>query len=269
MILDDLVSATRERLAVRKALVPEGALRERLRAMGEPRDFAHCLARPGVSIIAEIKRASPSRGALNMTLEPNQLAVEYAQGGADALSVLTEETRFCGSLTDLILVRQALDAAGYALPILRKDFIIDFYQLLEARAAGADAVLLIVAALDGESLAALYAQSLDLGLTPLVEVHTRAELERALALRPRVIGINNRDLRDFSISLETTHLLRPLVPPSCLVVSESGIRTPAEMNRLASWRVDAALIGESLVTAPSAAAHLRALKEAALQEVER
>ncbi len=269
MILETLVSATRERLAVRQSIEPEGALRERIRASAPPRDFIQGLARPGVSLIAEMKRASPSRGALNMALEPSQLAVDYARGGADALSILTEETYFQGSLGDLILARQALEGAGYALPILRKDFIVHPYQLLEARAAGADAVLLIAALLDDETLASLYAQSLDLGLTPLIEVHTREELERALALRPRVIGINNRDLRDFSVSLEATRLLRPLVPPSCLVVSESGIRTPEEMRLLAAWGVDAALIGEGLVTAPDPIAQLRALKQAGCEEVRR
>lgn len=267
MILNDLVASTRERLAARQSIVPASALWRRIRVAKPTRDFAQRLAGPGMAIIAEIKRASPSRGVLNRTLEPGSLAVRYAQGGAEALSVLTEETRFYGSLTDLILARQALDAAGYDLPILRKDFIVDPYQLLEARAAGADAVLLIAAVLEGEALASLYAQALDLGLTPLVEVHTREELERALALRPRVIGINNRNLGDFSISLETTRLLRPLVPPPCLVVSESGIHSPEEMRLLAAWGVNAVLIGESLVTAPDPTAHLRALKEAVSQEV--
>ena len=266
MILDTLVATTRERLAVRKAALPEDVLRARVQRVAPPRDFLQSLAQPGVAIIAEIKRASPSRGMLNTALEPRSLALDYARGGADALSILTEETRFHGSLTDLILARQALDAAGYALPILRKDFILDPYQLLEARVAGADAILLIVAALDDATLTNLHAQALDLGMTPLIEVHTRDELHRALALKPRVIGINNRDLRDFTVSLEVTRTLRPLIPPSYLVVSESGIHSPEEMRLLASWGVDAALIGESLVTAPDPVAQLRALKEAGCKE---
>jgi indole-3-glycerol phosphate synthase len=262
MILDTLVAATRVRLAERMVALPEDVLRERVHGMAPPRGLLSRLAQPGVSIIAEVKRASPSRGALNMGLAPGRLALDYARGGADALSVLTEETRFFGSLNDLVAVRQALDGAGASLPLLRKDFIVDRYQLLEARLAGADAVLLIISALDDTLLADLYQGALDLGLTPLVEVHDGAELHRALALNPALIGINNRDLRDFSVSLETTRRLRPLIPSPCLVVSESGIHAPEQMRELAELRVDAALIGESLVTASDPVAILRALKEA-------
>lgn len=262
MILDALLAATRERLEARKVALPEGLLRERLQGLAPPRGLLAALAEPGVSIIAEVKRASPSRGALNLDLEPERLALDYARGGADALSVLTEETHFRGSLPDLEAVRRALDGAGAPLPLLRKDFILDRYQLVEARLAGADAALLIVAALDDAQLAALFQAALDLALTPLVEVHDRAELRRALVLEPPLIGINNRDLRDFTVSLETTRRLRPLIPPNCRVVSESGIRAPEQMRALAEMGVDAALIGESLVTAPDPAALLRALKEA-------
>lgn len=262
MILDTLLAATRQRLAERKAALPEDVLRGRLVGLAPPRALLQRLAQPGVSIIAEVKRASPSRGALNMGLEPGSLALDYARGGADALSVLTEETRFHGSLADLAAVRSALDGAGQALPLLRKDFIVDAYQLLEARLAGADAVLLIVAALDDATLARLHQEALDLGLTPLIEVHHADELPRALALAPALVGINNRDLRDFSVSLDTTRRLRPLIPRPCLVVSESGIHAPEQMRALAALEVDAALIGESLVTASDPVATLRALKEA-------
>lgn len=262
MILDALLTTTRERLAVRQAALPEGLLRERLQGLPPPRGLLAALAQPGVSIIAEVKRASPSRGVLNLGLDPDRLALDYACGGADALSVLTEETHFRGSLDDLVAVRHALDSAGASLPLLRKDFIVDRYQLVEARLAGADAALLIVAALDDAQLADLFQAACDLALTPLVEVHDHAELQRALALDPSLIGINNRDLRDFSVSLEATRRLRPLIPPPCRVVSESGIHAPEQMRALAEMGVDAALIGESLVTAPDPAAALRALKEA-------
>lgn len=262
MILDVLLAATRARLTARMAALPAGLLHDRLQDLEPPRCLLSTLAQPGVSIIAEVKRASPSRGALNLSLDPERLALDYARGGADALSVLTEETHFHGSLDDLVAVRRALDGAKAALPLLRKDFVVDRYQLMEARLAGADAALLIVAALDDALLADLFQAACDLALTPLIEVHDRAELEHALALDPPLIGINNRDLRDFSVSLETTRRLRPLIPPSCLVISESGIRTPEQMRALAEMGVDAVLVGESLVTAPDPAAALRALKEA-------
>jgi indole-3-glycerol phosphate synthase len=262
MILDDLLAAARTRVAQRRALVPEERLREELATAPPPRDFAQALRGPGVAIIAEIKRASPSRGALNLGLAPETLAVTYATAGAAAISVLTEESRFRGSLADLRAARRALEGAGRLAPLLRKDFILDPYQLLEARVWGADAVLLIAAALEDGLLARLFCEAQALGLTPLVEVHTAEELARVLPLRPPVMGINNRDLRDFTVSLEVTRKLRPLIPPGILVIAESGIHGAAEMRALAAMGVDAALVGEALVTAADPAAKLRLLQEA-------
>ena len=262
MILDKIIVDTRAELAKRKAICPEGALREKLDHVSPPLDVIGALKRCGVSIIAEAKRASPSRGALNLGLEPAQIAVTYASAGADAISVLTEESHFRGSLSDLREARRGLKEARIACPLLRKDFIVESYQVLEARVWGADAVLLIAAALDDSTLGELYKDALTLGLTPLVEVHDRGELTRVLPLQPALVGINNRDLRSFAVDLEMTRQLRPSIPPSCAVVSESGIHQAADMRELATLEVDAALIGEALVTAADPAAKLRELREA-------
>jgi len=262
MILDAILADTRTGLALRKRELPAEALREQLSVAAPALSLAEALRGPGVALIAEIKRASPSRGALNATLEPARLALTYVSAGAVAISVLTEPTHFHGSPADLQAAVRALQQAGLRRPVLRKDFVVDAYQLLEARAWGADAILLIAAALDDAALGHLFEVALELGLTPLVEVHDEAELARVLPLHPPVIGINNRDLRDFRVSLETTRRLRPLIPPPVLAVSESGIREPADMRRLAQWGVDAALVGEALVTAADPAARLRELKEA-------
>ena len=262
MILDTILEETRVTLARRKATHPESLLREQLSDAPLPLNVAACLRSPGVSIIAEIKRASPSKGMLNLSLEPAQLAGEYATAGADAISVLTEPNHFRGSLEDLRDARSGVANAGRACPILRKDFIIDPYQLLEARIWGADAVLLIGAALDDSTLAALFEEAFGLGLTPLVEVHDEDELARVLPLEPRLVGINNRNLRDFSVDIDVTRRLRRLLPTTCVVVSESGIHEPAQMRELAALQVDAALIGEALVTATDPVACLKQLKEA-------
>ena len=264
MILEELVARSRERVAVAKLLEPESALREQVAHLRPAADnsFAEALLAPGVSLIAEIKRASPSRGALNAQLDPAAQALRYASAGADAISVLTEPTRFDGSLGDLRAAHAALAAAGMPRPLLRKDFIVDAYQLLEARLAGAAAVLLIVAALSSEELAHLHAEALALGLTPLVEVHTADEARAVGALQPVAVGINNRDLRTFAVDIETTARLRPLLPTGALVVAESGIHTPEQVRRLAALGVDAVLVGEALVTAPDAGKAVRTLKEA-------
>jgi indole-3-glycerol phosphate synthase len=262
MILDQIIADTRLALASRKETYPEGLLRERARDLPPPLDLCAHLRGPGVSIIAEIKRASPSRGALNPRLEPARLAAAYARAGAGAISVLTEGSRFGGSLADLAEARRGLMEARLARPILRKDFVVDPYQLLEARDWGADAALLIAAILDDATLAMLFEGALALGLTPLVEVHDEEELARVLSLNPPLVGINNRNLKDLSVNLEVTRRLRPSVPPPALVVSESGIHEPEQMRQLAALQVDAALIGEALLTAPDPAAKLRELKEA-------
>jgi indole-3-glycerol phosphate synthase len=208
-----------------------------------------------VRLIAEIKFASPSRGVLRTDIDAVQLASIYASNGAAALSVLTDSKFFHGSLATLARVREVC-----GLPLLRKDFILSPAQVYETRACGADAILLIVAALPMDAeLADVHALAIDLGLTPLVEVHTRAELDRALRLDPKVIGVNNRDLRTFAVSLDTTAALRPHIPPGITVVSESGIATPDDMARLAALDVDAALVGEALVTAPDIGAKVREL----------
>ncbi|MBN1399701.1 MAG: indole-3-glycerol phosphate synthase TrpC [Anaerolineae bacterium] len=262
MILDDIVADTRLLVSRRKAEHPEALLRERAVGQAPPLDLCRHLSQPRVSIIAEVKRASPSKGVLNLELEPSQQAQVYARAGAEAISVLTEPTRFRGRLEDLSAAREGLAALPAQRPLLRKDFVVDPYQLVEARAWGADAVLLIVAALDDAALSELMAGALALGMTPLVEVHNEAELARALAIDPPLIGINNRNLRDFTVDLSTTQRLRSAIPQGVLVVSESGIHQPEQMRLLAQMGVDAALIGEALVTASDPAAKLRELKEA-------
>lgn len=210
-----------------------------------------------VRLIAEIKRASPSKGLLAPHLDVHQIARLYADNGAAALSVLTDEKFFLGHLGYLRDLRASADRLP---PLLRKDFILAPAQVYETRAAGADAVLLIAAALDDGALPDLHALALEQGLTPLVEVHTRAELDRVLPLPGlRLVGINNRDLGTFNVSLATTEALRPAIPAGLTVVSESGIFTAADVARLAALPVDAVLVGEALVTAPDIAAKVREL----------
>ncbi|HEY2981957.1 MAG TPA: indole-3-glycerol phosphate synthase TrpC [Anaerolineales bacterium] len=209
-------------------------------------------------LIAELKRASPSRGMLAPHLDMQTLAQTYISNGASALSVLTDESFFMGSLDTLRELRFERDCK---LPLLRKDFIIDAAQVYETRVHGADAILLIAAALkDDARLADLHALAFELGLTPLIEVHGEAELERVLRLKAiRLIGINNRDLSTFEVSLKTTERLRPMIPPEVAVVAESGIFTAADVQRLAKAGADAVLVGEALVTAPDIAAKVREL----------
>ena len=252
----------------------EAELRARAMDARAPRPFLPARPRsteagagrhPGpVRLIAELKRASPSRGLLAPNVDMAALAQVYAANGAAAISVLTDVKFFMGSLELLFALRAEPDALP---PLLRKDFILSPAQLYETRAAGADAVLLIAAALDDEpatptdhSLPALHALALELGLTPLVEVHSRAELERVLRLPGlQLVGINNRDLRTFNVNLDTTAELRPLVPPGVRVVSESGIFTAADVQRLAALEVDAVLVGEAIITASDVGAKVREL----------
>ncbi len=230
-----------------------------------PRPFLGRRPQPSVSLIAELKRASPSRGLLAPGLDPVEMARLYAANGAAAVSVLTDEKYFLGSLDTLRELR--FDA--FPLPLLRKDFILAEAQLYETRAAGADAVLLIAAALDDAALAGLHALALELGLAPLVEVHTAEEARRAARLPSlRLVGINNRDLTTFEVSLDTTARLRPLIPPEVAVVSESGIFTRADVERLAGLGVDSILVGEALVTAPDVPAKVRELCGVARRRVE-
>jgi indole-3-glycerol phosphate synthase len=221
-----------------------------------PRGFAAALAGPDIGIIAEVKKASPSRGVLREDFDPLWLATRYAEGGAAAISVLTETTHFQGQLSYLGAIRERLPEGP---PLLRKDFIFDEYQVHEARAAGADAILLIVAILEQPLLESLLATASESGLDALVEVHDEAEMERAALSGATLIGINNRDLHTFDVDLATTERLAPLAPSGATIVAESGIFTRDDMARLQRCGVHAVLIGESLVTAPDPAIKLKEL----------
>jgi indole-3-glycerol phosphate synthase len=249
-ILDQIVADKRLEVEAAKARLPEAELRRRLDAAPAVRDFLAPLAGDGpIRLIAEVKKASPSRGVIREDFDPAAIADIYRRHGAACISVLTDGPHFQGSLDHLRQVRSAVD-----LPLLRKDFILDPYQVLEARAAGADAVLLIAECLDDRRLDQLYQSVLSLGMTPLVELYEPASLPRVLALGARLVGINNRNLRTFQTDLEHTLRLRPLVPPDRLLVSESGVRSRRDVLRLESAGVRAMLVGETLVARPDIAA---------------
>jgi indole-3-glycerol phosphate synthase len=221
---------------------------------GAPRDFAAALSRDAINVIAELKKASPSRGVLRADFDAPALAAAMAAAGAAALSVLTEEDFFQGSLTNLKVAREAA-----AIPALRKDFLFDPWQVWEARSVGADSFLLIAAILDDALLAELLLLGRELGMEPLVEVHTRAELDRALRAGARIIGVNNRDLKTFTVRLETSLELVASIPDNCIAVSESGLRSRDDLERLRAAGFDAFLIGEQLMQASDPAAALGAL----------
>jgi indole-3-glycerol phosphate synthase len=223
-------------------------------AAGAPRDFAAALAAPGLSLIGEVKRASPSAGTIAGNADPVALARAYERGGAAAVSVLTEPDHFRGSIDDLRAVRDAV-----SLPALRKDFLCDALHVWEARAAGADAVLLIVAALEQTELVALLDLSETLGMAALVEAHTADEVDRALRAGARIVGLNTRDLQTLEVDVGVVKELRPLVPASALVVAESGIASRADVEAVESLDVDAVLVGEALMRAPDPAAAVRSL----------
>jgi indole-3-glycerol phosphate synthase len=243
--LEPIVSATREEVARRRDATPAGELERAAAARseaGDVRPFDEALRRPGLSLIAEHKRRSPLAGVIREGLALEDVVGAYERGGAATLSVLTEGPSFGGSLADL---RAARDAA--ALPILRKDFVVDSYQVLESFAAGADAILLIVAALDPARLEALHSEALALGLSALVEVHDEQELEVALGAGARIVGVNNRDLTTLQVDRRRTFELRPRIPAGTLVVAESGFRHRPELEELARSKVDAVLVGEALM----------------------
>jgi indole-3-glycerol phosphate synthase len=241
--LDDLTRAVRDQTERRREQVSLGELERAISARVEGRPFNEALAAPGISLIAEYKRRSPAAGDLPRGADPvEQVVVAYERGGAAALSILTESDHFGGSLADLRAARAATD-----LPILRKDFTLDRYQLYEAAAAQADAVLLVVAALETDELEQLHAEADALDLDCLVEIHDAEELEAALAVDAEVIGINNRDLTDFSVDLDRTFQLLADIPAGKTVVSESGIRSRDEVQELDRVGVDAVLIGETLM----------------------
>jgi indole-3-glycerol phosphate synthase len=252
--LDHIVHATRERLEERKRGRPLVELERAAAGRGEGRPFTEALARPATSLVAEHKRRSPSAGTLREGASVTEIVCAYERGGAAALSILTEEDHFGGSLDDL---REA--AAVTSLPLLRKDFTIDPYQLFEAKAAGADAVLLVVGSLTPHELSRLYAEARSLDLDALVEVYDEAELGTALEVDADVIGINNRDLEDFSVDLSRTFELLADVPAGKTVVSESGIADRAQVEELEGVGVDAVLVGETLMRAPDPETAVREL----------
>ena len=256
MILDQILAHKADELAARRSIIPIEQLRVQAEQQSPPRDFIgalqtsiHCPA-----LIAECKKASPSKGLLRADYDPHWLAQTYDDNGAAALSVLTDEQFFQGSLADLVAARSVS-----LLPVLRKDFVIDEYQVYESRAIGADAILLIVAALNDACLKAFYQLSRDLGMAALIEVHDQAELDRALRVGPRLIGVNNRNLKDFSVSLQTTAKLRIRIPGNITLVAESGIHTTDDVAELSMMGVDAMLVGEALVTASDVGAKVREL----------
>ena len=258
MILDEIVAVKKGDLAETKTRLPLSCLKKRIAGQRKPLDFTGALKTGDVSIIAEVKKASPSRGLLCPDFDHVRLARTYASSGAAAISVLTEANYFQGDLDFLLDIRQALGERN--VPLLRKDFLFDLYQVYESRAYGADAILLIAAIIDNAQLKEMLALAHGLGMACLVEVHDRSELERVLESDARIIGINNRDLKTFEVNMVTTGQLRPLIPHHYLVVSESGISRREDIVRLKEWNVDAALIGEALVTADNAAEKLVELR---------
>ncbi len=256
MILDEIVANKRAELIARKRQVPMEQLRGAAEKRPAPRDFATALSGDHVALIAEIKRASPSRGTIRAQVDPVQHAWTFAAAGAAAVSVLTDEKYFGGSLDDLSSVR-----AKVSIPVLRKDFIIDEYQIYEARAAQADAILLIVRALSDAQLVDYAALAHSLGMMALVEVHDEKQLERALAGGAHGIGINNRNLADFSVDLAATERLAPLIAPGHLIVSESGISTRSDVRRVGRAGANAVLVGEALMRADDAEQKVRELTD--------
>ncbi len=254
-ILEKIVATKRTEIAAAKARLPLEELRAQAQDTPPRRDFFAALAAEGpIKLIAEVKKASPSKGIIRADFDPVAIAKTYEQAGATCLSVLTDESYFQGSLAYLTAIRAAVD-----LPLLRKDFILDTYQLLEARVAGADAVLLIAECLDDCNLRKLHYEAVELGLTPLVELYEPANLSRVLAAGATLIGVNNRDLRTFEVDLHHTIRLKSQIPDDCLLVGESGIATNADVQLLASAGVDAILVGESLMRQSDIAAAVRAL----------
>jgi indole-3-glycerol phosphate synthase len=241
-VLSDIVAGVRIDLARRRAETGEAELRATLAGVAPPLDPMATLRGPGSSVIAEVKRRSPSKGDLAEIADPAALARQYAAGGAAAISVLTEERRFGGHLDDLRAVRAAVD-----LPVLRKDFIVDPYQVLEARVAGADLVLLIVAALDDETLRRLHDQARELGMAVLVEVHDEPETARAVDLGAELVGVNARNLKTLAVDDDTFGRLAPLVPADRVLVAESGISSPVDVKRYVAEGARAVLVGEALV----------------------
>lgn len=242
-VLDSILEGVCADVAAREALVSMAQVKESAEAAAPPRDVLTALRAPGIAVIAEVKRASPSRGQLAPIADPAELARAYQNGGARVISVLTEERRFHGSLADLDAVRGAV-----AIPVLRKDFIVRPYQIHEARAHGADMLLLIVAALDQPALVSMLDRTESLGMTALVEVHTEEEADRALQAGAKVIGVNARDLKTLTVDRDCFARIAPGLPSDVIRVAESGVRGPADLLAYAGAGADAVLVGEGLVT---------------------
>jgi indole-3-glycerol phosphate synthase len=254
MILDDILKKTRETVADAKARLPMAVLEQQARQASPPRDFWGAMRRKPIACIAEIKRRSPSAGWIRQDADPADIARRYEAAGAAALSILTDGAFFGGSLEDLRRAR-----AATKLPVLRKDFVVDRYQVAEARAAGADAILLIVSALGDPELRLLLDEAARFGLDVLVEAHDEAEVKRAVALSARLIGINHRNLKTFEVDTSLATRLRPSIPPGRLVVAESGIRSPDDVRRMREGGQDAILVGEGLMRQPDPGEALRLL----------
>ena len=242
-VLEEILVGVRADLAERQRAVPLDELKRRAGRVSPARDGVAALRQPGVGVIAEVKRMSPSKGALAAIADPAALARDYEAGGASVISVLTERRRFGGSLDDLDAVRANVDV-----PLLRKDFVVSSYQLWEARAHGADLVLLIVAALEQNALVSLVERTVSLGMTPLVEVHDEDELRRALDAGARVVGVNARNLRTLEVDRGVFGRLAPAIPADVVKVAESGVRGPHDLLAYAACGADAVLVGEGLVT---------------------
>ena len=258
MILDEIIERRKIRLEAAKKALPIDALRrEAEKRRGEENSFIAALKRDGLSVIAEVKKASPSKGLIRSGFDPERIALEYERSGADAVSVLTEEDFFQGSGEYLTRVKNAT-----AIPVLRKDFIFDPWQVYESAFLGADAVLLIAAALTAKELEELRLLAKSLGMDALVEAHDPVEMEKALVSGAEIVGINNRDLYTFEVRLDTTQRLMRMVPPGITAVSESGIHTASDIKFIASLGVDAVLIGESLMSAGSVFEKMKEFKDA-------
>jgi len=242
-VLDEIIDGVRLDLAEREAATPLEELKQAARRAPDALDPLPAFRSPGVSVIAEVKRSSPSRGALAAIADPAALAADYAAGGAATISVLTEQRRFGGSLDDLRAVRASVDV-----PVLRKDFIVTSYQLWESRAAGADLALLIVAALTQPQLESLVERATSIGLTPLVEVHDEEEVDRALAAGADVVGVNARNLKTLDVDRDTFSRLAPRIPDDVVRVAESGVRGPHDVFEYAKQGAHVVLVGETLVT---------------------
>jgi indole-3-glycerol phosphate synthase len=258
--LDRIVTRTVADLPERKRATPLATLETRAAALSDPVSFEAALRGADLGIIAEVKRASPSKGVIAEGIDAANVATDYIAAGASAISVLTDEPFFQGSLTDLKAVAAVAHAAAAPHPVLRKDFLVDRYQIVEARASGADAVLLIVSLLPGRMLGEMLAEVHALGMQALVEIHDEAEREAALEAGARVIGINNRDLRTFNVDLATTERLAPGTPADRTIVAESGIHSGQDARRLAAAGANALLVGESLMLSADRAAAIRELR---------